>query len=682
MAFADGACATYDAARLFRDGGRGERRPGPAASGATAETSFIKNIHTMNNRRSVIASGSSTEPDGFNVGVGDARMGSKYVGITAAGFVPGYKRRFLTVGSDGNCCVIDHEGPGKKEAYLLNSWNVQGPATSLSITTFQPDLGVFGQNDIRRPPNAGSAQKGKIIVAIGRQDGNVLLYDLHGAQLSKQKFHAEASRIVDVEWMNGGEGNELKRGESGNISPGTIFARRARKSAGSMLAKGWSETLSITDCIDLPLDIPTRNSSIKEKNRKEDTIERERTPEGEKNAKWEKATTDALNEHYLAVTALNHLDIFSPVKPLEPKSTVDRSQSKPPQESDDSEATMKAKKICSFSPSTQDAPKTELAPSIPPKPVSKRNRAATAQAQAVSLNRGKAVNGKAQPIDKNVAAGPSRRGKGLSLFAPYIKPNIIAVPLALSDAKPQNSSNDTVNYKTAMEEDVWTDISPPPLQPTRPPPTRASLKWNRSQHKSTSEASINTVIDWTAASARPPNALVPHPPLVSPNKPSKKARKGHISISPSIVSEDLPIQWSSFKQPPIFSICEDHRKTESFHPSPKDLSHPASYLTMPLAETAHNPKSARPSLPLLPYSIKEDLVQLQSELTQQLQCVIQSETQDLKDQMMRQFMAQKRWIEVKMEEWRDKEKVLEEENRGLRGQLAKERRWKIGGMRG
>lgn len=677
MAFADGACAIYDAARLFRDGGRGERRQGPAASGASAETTFIKNAHTMINRCSVIASGSDIETDGFNVGAGDARMGSKYVGITAAGFVPGYKRRFMTVGSDGNCCVIDHEGPGKKEAYVVNSWNIQGPATSLSITPFQPDIGVFGQNNISRPSNSGSARKRKIIIAIGRQDGYVLLFDLHGTQLSKQKFHAETSRIVDVEWMNGEDRNGLKRGESGNVSPQTIFARGARKSMGSMPAQGRSETFSITDCIDVPLDIPTRNSSMKEKNKKEDTIERERTPEWEKNIKREKTTNDALNQHYLAVTALNHLDIFSPLKSFEQKPAVEKSQCEPPQESDGSEPTVKAKRICSFSPPTQNATKKVIAPSIPPRPVSKSNHAARTQAQTVSLNRGKAAATKAQPIDRSVVAGPSRRGKGLSLFAPYRKPNIIAVPSAVSDAKPQNSSNDTVNRNTA-EDDIWADISPPHLKPTRPPPTRTSLKRNRSQHKSTSEASNNTIIDWTAASARSPNAIVPHPPLVLPNKPSKKARKGHISISPSVISEDLPIQWSSFKQPPIFSIRKDHRETKFFHPSPKDLSHPASSLTMPLAEKTHNPKSAKPPSPLLPHSIKEDLDQLQSELTQQLQTVMQSEVRNLKNEIMRQFTAQKRWIETKMEEWRDKEELIEEDNGGLRGQLAKVRRLEIG----
>lgn len=679
MAFADGSCATYDAARLFRDGGRGERRPGPAASGATAETSSIKNLHIVSNRRSIIASGSRTEPDDFDVGVGGARIGSKYIGITAAGFVPGYKRRILTVGSDGNCFVIDHEGPGKKEAYVVNSWNIQGPATSLSITPFQPELGAFGQNGIRRPSNAGSARKGKIIIAIGRQDGYVLLYDLQGTQLSKQNFHAEASRIVDVEWMNGEDRNGLKRGESGNVSPQTVFSG-ARKNMVSMLVKGKSETLPITDCIELPLDIPTRDSSIKDKNKREDIIER--TTQGKKNTKREAATIDDLNQHYLAVTALNHLDIFSPIKSLEPSPAVERSQDEPPQESDNSEATVRAKRICSISPSTQDALQKKLATSIPPRPVSKRKHAATAQAEAVSLTREKAVDTKAQPIDRSMAAGPSWRGADLSLFASYLKPNIIAVPSAVSDAEPRTFSNDTLNRNTTLEEDVWTDISPPFLQPTRPLPTRTSLKKNRSQHKFSSETSNNKFIDWTAASARPPNALVPHPPLVSLKKSSKKARKGHISISPSIVSEDLPIQWSSFKEPPIFNIHKDRRKTESFHPLPKYLSHPTPALTIPLAETTHNQKSAKPSPPLLPYSIREDLDQLQSELTQQLRTVMQSEVRNLKDEMMRQFMAQKRWIELKIEEWRDREKLLEEENRGLRGQLARERRWKIGGMRG
>lgn len=676
MAFADGACATYDAARLFRDGGRGERRPGPAASGATAETSFIKNVHAMSNRHSVTESGSRTEPEDFDAGVGGARIGSKYVGITAAGFVPGHKRRLLTVGSDGNCFVIDNDGPGKKEVYVVNSWNIQGPATSLSITSFQPDLGAFGQHGVRRPSNAGSARKGKIIIAIGRQDGYVLLYDLQGTQISKQNFHAEASRIVDVEWMNGEDSNGLKRGESGSVSPQRIFASGARKNMGSMLAKGKPETLPITDFIELPLDIPNRNSSIKEKHKKEAGIER--NTQEEKNTKREAATIDALNKHYLAVTALNHLDIFSPVKSFEPKPTVERLQDEPPQESDNSEATVRAKRICPFSPSTRDAPKQELAASIPPRPMSKRNHSAMAQANPVSLTGGKSADTKAQPTGRSMAAGPSRRGAGLSLFAPYMRSKITAVP---SDAEPRNFSNDTVNRSTTPDEDGWTDVSPPPLQPNRPLPKRTSLKRNRSQHMY-SETSNNTIIDWAAASARPPNTLVPHPLLVSPNKSSKKPRKGHISISPSVGSEDLPTQWSSFKQHPIFSIHKDRRGTESFHPSPKDLSQPTSALTMPLAETTHNPKSAKPSLPLLPNRIRADLDQLQTELTQQLGTVVQSEVRNLKDEMMRQFMAQKRWIEVKMEEWRDREKILEDENRGLRGQLAKERRWKIGGMRG
>lgn len=676
MAFADGTCATYDAARLFRDGGRGERRLGPAASGATAETSFIKNVHIMSNRYSVIPNGSRTEPDDFDVSVGAARIGSKSIGITAAGFVPGYKRRLLTVGSDGNCFVIDNDGPGKKEAYVVNSWNIQGPATSLSLTTYQPDLGAFGQNGVRRPSNAGSARKGKVIIAIGRQDGYVLLYDLQGTQLSKQNFHAEASRIVDVEWMNGEDRNGLKRGESSNVSRQIMSASGAQKNMGSMLDKDKSEISPITDCIELPLDIPNRNSSIKEKQRKEAAIER--TTQGEKNTKREAATIDALNQHYLAVTALNHLDIFSPLKSLEPKPTAERPQDEPPLESDSSAATVRAKRRCPFSPSTRDAPKQKLAASIPPRPVSRRNHSATAQAQAVSLTRKKSADTKAQPIGRSMAAGPSRRGAGLSLFALNMKPNTAAVP---SDADPRNSLNDRVNRDTTPEEDVWIDVSPPPLQPNRPLPTRTSLKRNRTQHKSSSETSNTTIIDWAAASSRPPSALVPHQPLVSPNISSKKVRKGHISISPSVVSEDLPIQWSSFKQPPIFSTHNDRRKTESFHPSPKDVSHPTSALTMPLAETTHNPKSAKPSLPLLPISIREDLDQLQSELTQQLRTVMQSEVGNLKDEMMRQFMAQKRWIEVKMEEWRDREKLLEDENRGLRGQLAKERRWKIGGMR-
>lgn len=116
-----------------------------------------------------------------------------------------------------------------------------------------------------------------------------------------------------------------------------------------------------------------------------------------------------------------------------------------------------------------------------------------------------------------------------SIFAPYMKPNVIAIPLAISNTKLQNSSNDIANHNTALKEDIWTDISPPP---TRAP---------QNKEASISEASNNTIIGWTVVLARPPNALMPHPPLISPNKPSKKVRKGLISISPSLISEDLPI---------------------------------------------------------------------------------------------------------------------------------------------
>lgn len=60
---------------------------------------------------------------------------------------------------------------------------------------------------------------------------------------------------------------------------------------------------------------------------------------------------------------------------------------------------------------------------------------------------------------------------------------------------------------------------------------------------------------------------------------------------------------------------------------------------MPLTEISQNPKSAKSPLSFLPYSIKEELDQQQSKLTQQLQNIMQSEVRDMKDEMMRQLIA-------------------------------------------
>ncbi len=719
LAFADGACATYDAARLYYDGGRGERRREHPNSGATAETMSIKNLHAITNRSSATESESGTERHGFDVGTGVVGIGDKGLGLTAAVFVPGYRRKFVTVGPDGRCCVIDQAGPGKKEACIVNSWNIQGPATSLSITPFQPARGVFGQKDSQAPTKATSALQAKVIIAIGRLDGLVLLFDLNGNQVDEHRFHEDGSRVVDVEWMSGDDSPGMKRSKSGTVGPQTPSAKGKRKSVGSVLARGRlpiEEVISVTNSMDVDLKIPARNSSTKEK-----------------------GAANAVRQHYLAVTALNHLDIFSPIKPLEPKSTAKKSPRKPDQASDVSEATIKAKRTKSNSQfvdhasssqpppipltrksessqatikpkrrnsifqSRNDVPGSLQPPPIPPRPATKiEDYGAASRALTEPLKNGNSACTKGNLNGRNMTAGPSRPKKGLGLFAQYKKPNIIATNPSVINPRLQSSSSKPIGQGATppetIGEDLWTDILPrPPPQETRAAPRRTSAKRSRSQHQSVSfqsshsVASNDTVVDWTAASARPPHPILRHPPLESPPKSSKKAKKARICLSPSVASEeDSPVQWSSFKQAPIFRIHDDllhrprERGTTSSHPSPME-SRDFYLPSMPLAEKTHNPKPPKPSPPV-PSSTKpsstycatkEDLAQFQTELTQHLHSVMHNDIQVLKDDMTRQFGLQKRWIEVKMDEWRELERRLEDENRGLRSQLASQRRWQI-----
>lgn len=738
LAFADGSCATYDAARLFHDGGRGERRLGSASSGAKAETMFIKNVHATNN---IVAGSALEETQGYDASTGVAVIGNKCIGITAAAFVPGYKSRFVTVGQDGKCCVIDLAVPGKKEARIVNSWHVRSPATSLSITPFNQDHGVFGNNNLEATKDANHALKGNSLIAVGCHDGRVLLFDLRGNQLGGETFHTDGSRVVDVEWMSGQDPNGRKNSRSGHGMPQTPPAKGKRKRVGSVLGRGRAgteEIISVMDGTDEMVLVPARDSSVRDNTVEEPNVQRD-----------------------LAATVLNHMDLFSPIKVLSETKAAKRKMSREHErDSEDSEATIKAVRnrvsglandaftdthTKHFDEEHHPKPsiKRDLVSSIPERPApEKGNDSLASRAETV-------------PEPKNgqsTTAEISRPTRGLGLFAPYMKPNIIAVPANSGDPKHKSSGNKVKAQNAASpeatDEDFWTDIAPEPRQPThtahREPSTKRSTSQNRSAafrppSSGPSEASNDTVIDWAAASSRPLNPLLPHPPFRPYTKASRKFKKGHISLSRSSTSHDTMVQWSSIKRKPGFNIHNDLPNStgqlSSSHPSPTNVQElPA---IQPLMVATHNPKvkpkplfsqtrnlsqAAPPPAPAFLFSSP----QLHAELAtpqahydgspQQTEkrhsprteeslpppppagrprsmtlfsAILQRELQalraDLREDLARQLAVQQSWFEAQLATSWDERLALKEENRMLRGRLVVERRTRGaggGGARG
>lgn len=491
LAFADGACATYDATRLFHDGGTGERRLGPASSGAGAETMFMKNFHAMSN---IVPDSALKETQDYEASSSGAVIGSKSLGITAVAFVPGFKSRFVTVGQDGKCCVIDIAVPGKKEARIVNSWHVRSPATSLSITPFNHDHGVFGNTDIQASEEARNAVKRNPLIAIGCQDSRVLLFDLRGKQLRGETFHPDGTRVVDVEWMSGEDITERKRSRSGHRMPQTPPFKAKKKSVGSVLGRGRAKTeeiVSIMDGTDEMVLVPARDSSFRDGTAEEPNRQRD-----------------------LPNTALNHLGLFSPIKVLANTKTTRRRMSREHErDSEGSEATIKA--IRKPKPQIADdalndtytkrfdgehpaKPSTEKNP-IPPIP----QRPAPGKVNDVLAFHAEIV--PELTSRPSTTAEGSTAARGLVLFAPSMKPNMVTVSASTGHPKKKASvdkSKPPITVSTeAIDEGQWTDTAPEPTQAaSRKPFAKQSKSHNKSiafhpPSSGLSETSNDTVID-------------------------------------------------------------------------------------------------------------------------------------------------------------------------------------------
>lgn len=713
LAFSDGTCATYDAARLFRDGGKGERMLGPASSSIRAEIMSIKNVHAIIN---TVTDSVYQENQGYDAGTGAP---AKYLGITAAAFVPGYRSRFVTVGQDGKCCVNDLAVPSKREARVIDSWHVRSPATSLSIMPFIHGKEIFGQKEIQETEDARLAERGNALIAIGCMDSRVLLFDLRGNQLDSKTFHLDGTRVVDVEWMSGEDTRETKGSKSGHGTPQTLPVKRQSKSVGSALGRsrsGTEEIIPIMDGTDEMLLVPQRNSSVRD------------SPAEEPNG-----------QERLPATALNHMALFSPIKVLSgTKATKRRMSEEHERDSEDSEETIKA--IRKLEPQLagyvltdthtenfddddhlhhhhrhQPSIERALGPPIPQRPAR-------------------------EPMNNQITdAEYSRPARGLALFAPYMKPKIIAVPANPGSSK-NKASTDRLNSQNLAspeetDEDLWTDVAPGPREPSRTAARKPSTTRRKNHSKSVafhppssgpSEASHDTVIDWAPASSRLPNPILPLSPSKTRRRPSKKFKKGQISRSRSSTSNDTMVQWSSFKKRSGLGVHNDLSNSLGLSNIPP---------TQPLTEATHNPKvnskslisqtkpprlPARPSAPAFLLSSP----QLKSEpatptvhhngglqqtdnahpprteepsrpppsppqaesfgsktlfpskdlVPSILQRELQTLRADLKEDLAQQLAVQRSWFDGQLAVLRNERRALEEENRMLRGKLVVERR--------
>ncbi|KAF2437011.1 WD40 repeat-like protein [Tothia fuscella] len=178
LAFKDGTLAIYDASQIVRAGLQAAK----IVEGC--EISVFQNLHR------VVSYGID------EVAVCDS-TGARSSGITGAAFFPAFKNRAISVGANGKCNVLDFE-----KSKIVRTWSTKGAATSVSVISL--DVGKTAvKRSATRLVRTTSAAMPNLIIAVGRADGKVMIFDASGAILLEQTVNDNAKRVVDVEWIRG-----------------------------------------------------------------------------------------------------------------------------------------------------------------------------------------------------------------------------------------------------------------------------------------------------------------------------------------------------------------------------------------------------------------------------------------------------------------------------------------------
>lgn len=683
LAFADGTCALYNAAHLLWDGDKANGRMRPAGPGKDGEIAYVKRVHGMGNLVSASElPGNDPRPEATG---STAIVGDKFLGITAVGCIPGSESKAVTVGSDGKCCVLDF-GVSDRKSRILDTWHIQSPATSLSLLPFSASDGLNPSGEQAQDAWENIASVG-VLVAIGLQDGRIRLFDLHGHLLEELLIDSGGSRIIDVEWMNSKATTLPGCNKSSHRMQQVPFGKSKNKRLQLDLSGDLSDTGRIIHTAEA---VPMHVDALQYKSRNQRIKER------------------PVVEPILATSALNHMGFYSPeiqvsqFEAEEYKSSAENENSrnsdititeirrhsiyKPKNTIDRTESLVGGFK----SPMRKYARKKNRYPVLPSRAKSRSaSRASLRRAETIRLARPSTAESKEWLKGWKIQPGSPRPTKKPILGAPYVKATAISTPGGLPSPKVEASGSDLIASGTLLPEypqDPWTDTvskSPQHKRTTsRKNPAKHELNGHYPRsiiyHDSSSiesQLTNNTIIDWSAgvSQSRHAKPLIPYPLSMPTQKEASKGRRSASGPSQQLLNlGDSPPQLQSFKTHSIFKTRTDDptspRKIPSSNPSPKSRRPLPALIIQSLAEINHNSKTLLPSVsskfPLPKVTPLEPLACACQETNIQLHA--------LKEEMGRQFQAQRKWFEERMADLLHGRKGLEGENRALKAVLGRE----------
>lgn len=120
--------------------------------------------------------------------------------VSDAAFLPGYKTRAITTGSDGRCRLVDFADGG----IVLRTWHAKAPVSSIAILSQKTEANTLKRTVSSRSSHViGGPTSTNNLIAIGRADGKVHIYDSLGLLLDQKAFSDSSERIISVEWSKG-----------------------------------------------------------------------------------------------------------------------------------------------------------------------------------------------------------------------------------------------------------------------------------------------------------------------------------------------------------------------------------------------------------------------------------------------------------------------------------------------
>ena len=565
LAFADGTAAVFDALHFFSKYDSKAHETRPAISGTGGVVAFVRGLHSLGTSTGGEASKLGISSTGVDAGTGIVGIGDKICGITAVAFVPGRKAMVITVGADGKCCIVDFTQQSRKRAILLKAWHLRRPATSLSVIcspTKSASIQADGTDDVPDPDPPRSLNE-NYCIAIGRDDGRVLLFDLNGKLLGEQKLGAKEAPVIDVEWTQDDDSEAGFQCRSSNPAIAKAYDGHADRRVSVPVVSSPSSS-GPKDSTPRPLEVSEQYRELFDFSPAQHTIEvsLQEQPSNEQ------------------TTATNHSDLSQANS--EGKITSQTSQSSDFAHTSPFNKTARRKvvlnpaKSSSRSSSNESNPKRSDPPPIPPRP-SPRPGGLLSIRRSQSNYESPTTDSYATLIAKARRTKSNRPLKNRKLFGP--RPLPIAGVYS-SQSPPVASHNQSSPESVEKKSPISSLPSTSPDLETRKTSPAASVEsfQTASSHlrsASPSERSTDTVIDWDVGSTRQP-----FPSLDETPQPLRKEapqtglkKRGHVSLSISSTSLETPVLASPASNNTVSQVIQWPEASPRYSASSLHASH-------------------------------------------------------------------------------------------------------------